>query len=50
MDWALASQLRNLDVIEKIIFADEEEAIRLINEEAAAAIIIPENLSESIDC
>jgi len=46
----LASQLRNLDVIEKIIFTDEEEAIRLIeNEEAAAAIIIPENLSESID-
>lgn len=46
----LASQLRNLDIIEKIIFADEEEARRLIeNEEAAAAIIIPENLSESID-
>ncbi len=46
----LASQLRNLDVIEKIIFADEEEARKLIeNEEAAAAIIIPEKLSESID-
>ena len=46
----LASQLRNLDIIEKIIFADEEEARRLIEkDEAAAAIIIPENLSESID-
>jgi ABC-2 type transport system permease protein len=46
----LASQLRNLDIIEKIIFADEDEARRLIeNDEAAAAIIIPENLSESID-
>lgn len=46
----LASQLRSLDVIEKIIFADEEEARRLIQKgEAAAAIIIPENLSESID-
>jgi len=46
----LASQLRNLDIVEKIIFADEEEARRLIeNEEAAAAIIIPENLAESID-
>lgn len=46
----LASQLRNLDIIEKIIFTDESEAIRLIeNEEAAAAIIIPENLSESVD-
>jgi len=46
----LASQLRNLDIVEKIIFADEEEAIKLIEDEkAAAAIIIPENLSESID-
>lgn len=46
----LASQLQNLDIVEKIIFTDEEEAIRLIeNEQAAAAIIIPENLSESID-
>lgn len=46
----LASQLRNLDVIEKIIFADEKEARILIeNQEAAAAIVIPENLSQSID-
>ncbi|MGI6084711.1 MAG: ABC transporter permease [Acetivibrionales bacterium] len=46
----LATQLRNLEVVDKVIFADEEEARRLIeNQELAAAIIIPENLSESID-
>lgn len=46
----LATQLRNLEVVEKVIFADEAEARKLIEkQEAVAAIIIPENLSESID-
>ena len=46
----LATQLRNLEVVEKVIFADEEKARELIEtQEAAAAIITPEDLSESID-
>lgn len=46
----LATQLRNLEVVDNVIYADEKDARNLIkNSQAAAAIIIPENLSESID-
>lgn len=46
----LASQLRNIEVVEDVIFTDEEGARELIEkQEAAAAIIIPEDISQSID-
>ncbi len=46
----LAAQLKNLDIIEQVRFTDEEQARELIkNHEAAAAIILPKGLVDSIN-
>lgn len=46
----LATQLKNLGIVDKVIFTDEEEARRLIQkQEAAAAIVLPPDLTNSID-
>jgi len=46
----LSAQLKGLEIIEKMIKTTEDDAKKLIAEgEAAAAIILPENLSDSIN-
>lgn len=46
----LIAQLRNLDMLDNIYRANEDEAKRLIeNNEAAAAIVIPENITDSVE-
>jgi ABC-2 type transport system permease protein len=45
----LAKQLTNFALISKVLYVSEEEAIRLVeNGEAAAAIVLPEGLGESV--
>ncbi len=46
----LAAQLKNLEIVEQVLFADEKEARELIEKhEAAAAIVLPEGLISSVD-
>lgn len=46
----LAAQLKNLDIVEQVVFTDEKEARELIRtQKAAAAIVLPEGLVNSVD-
>jgi ABC-2 type transporter. len=46
----LITQLRNLDILENIYRTDEDNARKMIEEnKIAAAIVIPENITESVD-
>lgn len=46
----LGSQLKNVEIVESVIFADENDARKLVeNQKAAAAIIIPQGLTTSIN-
>ena len=46
----LIAQLRNLDILDNIYRTDEDEARELIEKnEIAAAIVIPENITDSVE-
>jgi ABC-2 type transport system permease protein len=46
----LATQLKNMGIVDRVYYSDEEEARELIkNQSAAAAIVLPKDLVSSID-